>query len=230
MQRSPGWIADRGRVALGDDPAVVEDLDPVAQVHDQRDVVGDEDDRDAQLVADAGGSAPAAPGSRRVHAGVRLVEQEDPRVRARRRGRSRAGAGRRTAGALQAGRRCSIEPEQLEQLDRAHPSSSRSLTPEGRRREQRAEQRARHVPTGAPTFTLSMTGRSPNSRMFWNVRAMPSASDRVGRRAGDRRGPRTGSSPLVGCRNPDRTWNSVVLPAPFGPITPWMVRAGSRSS
>ena len=50
-----GIGADRRRVALGDDPAVVEDLDPVAQVHHQRDVVGDEDDRDPLLVADAAG-------------------------------------------------------------------------------------------------------------------------------------------------------------------------------
>ena len=41
-----GVGADRGRRPSAIDPAVVEDLDAVAQVHDQRDVVGDEDDRD----------------------------------------------------------------------------------------------------------------------------------------------------------------------------------------
>src|SRR4026209_29099 len=41
------------RVALGDELAVVEDLDPIAQAHDERDVVGDEDDGDRKLVAEA---------------------------------------------------------------------------------------------------------------------------------------------------------------------------------
>ena len=35
--------------------------------------------------------------------------------------------------------------------------------------------------------------------------------------------PRSGSIPLVGRRNPDSRWNSVVLPAPLGPMTPWIV-------
>src|SRR5436190_18562416 len=33
-----------GRYPVGDDPAVIQDLDPIAQVHHQRDVVRDEDD------------------------------------------------------------------------------------------------------------------------------------------------------------------------------------------
>ncbi len=36
--------------------------------------------------------------------------------------------------------------------------------------------------------------------------------------------------PADGRRNPDRRWKSVVLPAPLGPITPWMEPAGRSSS
>src|SRR5262245_61253253 len=36
--------------------------------------------------------------------------------------------------------------------------------------------------------------------------------------------------PLVGRRNSDSTWNSVVFPAPFGPMTPWIVPACNARS
>ena len=73
---------DGRRVALGDEPAVVQDLDPVAQVHHQRDVVRDEDDRDPQLVAQPTDQPEQLLGLDRVHAGVGLVEQEELRPRA----------------------------------------------------------------------------------------------------------------------------------------------------
>src|SRR5690349_965077 len=81
IRRDHLWmVADGRRVALGDDPAVVQHLDPVAQVHDQRDVMGDQHDRDVLLV-------PQPPDQRQqllrldgVHAGVRLIEQEDLRL------------------------------------------------------------------------------------------------------------------------------------------------------
>ena len=81
----------------------------------------------------------------------------------------------------------------------------------------------------SPTLTLSMTGLSPNSRMFWNVRAIP-------RRETFQAGPPVMSvpwkaiDPRVGGRKPESTLNSVVLPAPFGPMTPWIEPAGSWRS
>ena len=68
-------------------------------------------------------------------------------------------------------------------------------------------------------FTLSRTDIALKSRMFWNVRAMPAATVwwvflllmffpmRV-------------MSPVVGAYTPVRRLNTVVFPAPFGPISP----------
>src|SRR5436190_488659 len=70
-----------GRWPVGDDPAVIQDLDAVAQVHDQRDVMRDEDDRDALLVPDAPDQAQEVLRLDGVHAGVRLVEEHDIRLR-----------------------------------------------------------------------------------------------------------------------------------------------------
>ena len=79
------------------------------------------------------------------------------------------------------------------------------------------------------TLTLSRTDSSPNRRMFWNVRAIPArATLYAGAPVMSR--PSNAIVPLVGRRNPDSRWNRVVLPAPLGPITPWIDRGASRSS
>jgi hypothetical protein len=65
--------------------------------------------------------------------------------------------------------------------------------------------------------------------MFWNVRAMPSrATLYEGQPAIS--WPSKAIEPVVGRRKPDRTWNRVVLPAPFGPMTPWIRPAGRSRS
>ena len=69
----------------------------------------------------------------------------------------------------------------------------------------------------APTSTLSSTLRLPNTRPCWNVRARPSAASRSAAR------------PVIVCRanatlpasgdsSPVTRLNTVVLPAPFGPM------------
>ena len=161
------------------EPPVVEDLDPVAQVHDQRDVVGDEDDRDPQLVAQPADEPQQLLRLDRVHAGVRLVEQQDPGLGRRPRARSRAGAGRRTAGCGPAGRAWPASPNSSSSSI-ARSSSSRSRRRNAGLDRSAAEQRARRRGAGRATLTLSRTDRSPNSRMFWNVRPMPSRDDLVG--------------------------------------------------
>ena len=65
--------------------------------------------------------------------------------------------------------------------------------------------------------------------MFWNVRPIPMRETLYAAQFVTSR-PSNAMLPLVGCRNPDRRWNSVVLPAPLGPITPWIEPGARRSS
>ena len=69
-------VADRLRVALGELLAVVQDGDVLRDPHDDLHVVLDEQDRDAELVAQALHEAREVRGLLRVHPGGRLVEQQ----------------------------------------------------------------------------------------------------------------------------------------------------------
>ena len=70
-----------------------------------------------------------------------------------------------------------------------------------------------------PIITFSRADSSEKSRMFWNVRAIPRRAIWCGR-AVVMSVPSCNSEPDVGGVMPVTTLNSVVLPAPFGPITP----------
>ncbi len=71
----------------------------------------------------------------------------------------------------------------------------------------------------APTITFSSSVRFSNSPTPWSVRAIPRRVRRCGRiRVID--SPLQLSEPASGATKPQITLNSVVLPAPFGPITP----------
>ncbi len=74
--------------------------------------------------------------------------------------------------------------------------------------------------TNAPTMTFSCTVRWGNVRTTWNVRPTPRRQSALGLRPGDglRRG--SGPRPASGTRKPLSTLNSVVLPAPLGPMMP----------
>ncbi len=95
----------------------------------------------------------------------------------------------------------SARPDQLEQvhgtgLDLGLPAPERGLGSGSCRKE-----RLGVAQPGRPTMTLSMTDRSPNSRMFWNVRAMPSRATRsAGRRAMS--WPSSSIEPVVGADHP----------------------------
>ena len=78
-------------------------------------------------------------------------------------------------------------------------------------------------------MTLSSTDSSPNSLMFWKVRPTPSRAT-LNARVPVMSRPSKEIDPLVGCMNPDSRWNSVVLPAPLGPMTPWIVSGARRRS
>src|SRR5881397_3261270 len=77
--------------------------------------------------------------------------------------------------------------------------------------------RARGATSG--TMTLAMIGRWRKGRMFWNVPAMPRSTTSHGRRA-VMSAPRNTMLPASGLRIFVISRSSVVLPAPFGPISP----------
>ena len=74
------------------------------------------------------------------------------------------------------------------------------------------------IRTCRPTRTFSSAVIDGNSRMFWKVRAMPFSVTDAG--SWGSRSPRSDTEPDVGAYRPVRQLNSVVLPAPFGPIRP----------
>ena len=75
------------------------------------------------------------------------------------------------------------------------------------------------VRTWRPTITFSIAVISPNRRMFWNVRAMPAFATSCGA-DGEYGWPSSSNVPESGWYSPVMTLKNVVLPAPFGPISP----------
>ena len=75
------------------------------------------------------------------------------------------------------------------------------------------------VRTWRPTITFSSAVMSGNSRMFWNVRAMP-ASATLCTADGEYGLPASSKVPESGAYRPVITLKKVVLPAPLGPISP----------
>ena len=73
-----------------------------------------------------------------------------------------------------------------------------------------------------PTITFSSSVISLKMRMFWNVRAMPLRVIWCGLRPSSV-APSSVMSPVVGGSRPVIRLNTVVLPAPFGPIRPEIV-------
>ena len=168
-----GIRPDLSRRALGDDLAVVEDRDPVADAHDDAHVVLDEQDGQAQLGAELADEIGHLAGLAVVHAGGGFVEQEELRAGRRGPARSQAGVGRRRAGSSPTTRTaCRDRPASSRPIASAIAAcSSRSIF--GVRRTESHQWLPRW--TFRPTRTLSSTDMAPNSRMFWKVRPMPIA-------------------------------------------------------
>ena len=119
------------------------------------------------------------------------------------RGRSRAGAGRRSRAPRRPVGEIS-EAESREQLQR-----------KGMRVEAAPGSRA----AWALISTFSSTLSWPKRRMFWNVRPMPArATSWAGHRVASR--PSIRMRPALGEKRPEMMLRSVVLPDPFGPISP----------
>jgi hypothetical protein len=86
--------------------------------------------------------------------------------------------------------------------------------------------RARGATSG--TITLAMIGRWRNGRVFWKVPAMPRSTTSHGR-SGVMSSPLNTMLPASGLRILVMRRSSVVLPAPFGPISPTISsRASSK--
>src|SRR6187549_3109603 len=175
-------IADRGGIAFRDDPAVVEYLDPLAEIHDERDVMGDEHDGDAPRIADATDQPQQLLGLDGVHAGVRLIEQEDPRVRGDRAGDLKATLVAVWEVPCQAVSML-IEAEQREQLSRAIDELP-FLAPEGRRRQERPDERAPDLRL-EPGLDIVDDRHVPEEPDVLERPRDAQSSDRVGPRARD---------------------------------------------
>ena len=79
-----------------------------------------------------------------------------------------------------------------------------------------------------PTWTFSATVMRGNSRVVWNVRAMPSAAMACGFHPVIGR-PRNLTTPDAGFSAPAMMLSVVVFPAPFGPISARMSPSATRS-
>ena len=152
----------------------------------------------AELVADPADQLHELVLLLRVHAGGRLVEQQELRVAWPARARSRAGAAGRRAGSARGSSASAVELEDLEQLARLvrRCASSSCVV--------RAGVRAR-PPSSPPSACGAHAdehvvehGEVANRRMFWNVRAMPSAVDLVRLQPVDAPARRSRTSPAVG--------------------------------
>ena len=176
-------------------------------------------DGDAEAVADLERSARAiALGLVGVHAGHRLVEQQQVAARCTARGPPRRASGRRRTASPTGASSLLAELEELGDLPARVPRAGAPRAGAVGSRSPAATNPAR-VRRWRPSIRFSATVWAADSAMFWKVRATPSAAIRCGRSpvsVGRRRSaPRR---PPAG-RRPDSTLNSVDLPAPFGPMT-----------
>ena len=190
-----GVVADLGGRALGDLAAELQHDDPVGDAHDQPHVVLDQQ-HGVALVADLADQVHQLRLLGRVEAGGRLVEAQQLRARSPSRGRSRAGAGRRRRGSRPARRRA-----RRRRRTRAAPSPRPCASRLGRGGARGVRNSALSSPTlllaSAPTMTFSRAVIDLNSRMFWNVRAMPELGDLVPLQLRQRRCPSNRIWPLV---------------------------------
>jgi len=78
----------------------------------------------------------------------------------------------------------------------------------------------------APTITFSSTVSRGKGFKIWNVRATPRRLSTSGRSPVIAR-PSKRTSPVSGARKPVTRLKSVVLPAPFGPMSPTIAPAST---
>ena len=215
-------VADLGRRALGDLAPEVDHHDPVADPEHELDVVLDEQHGHARLGRRTGGRGRRARSSRcrRARQPVRRATAPTAPTRSPERSR-RAAAGRR--GARPGGGRG--RPRARTRARCSPRSAGAAVAParpgRGGRRTACARPRRR---AGSPR------PRSPRRARATGTNA---GRPRAARRAGPQARPAIGvplrsMRPLVGLVKPVRASTIVVLPAPFGPISPTTSRGATR--
>ena len=175
-------VAHRRRVALGDLLAVVEHRDLLGDAHHDLHVVLDEQDGEAPLVAQALHERGEGIGFLGVHARRGLVEQQQLGVGGQRPGdldASLVAVGEVDGQMFVHGPLQADVLQRLRRLRRA-PRFSSLATHGGRRIEPNSPAFMREC---WPTMTFSSAVMVPKSRMFWKVRATPSAMILSGRPA-----------------------------------------------
>ena len=165
-----------------------------------------------------------------VQAAGRLVEQQQPRLARPGPGPSRPAcaargpaptASRRPGRRRPAGPAPAMRPVAQPPLVAVRPGQRRAC----------ADQKPARRWLAAPIMTFSSTVRPANRPVPWSVRAMPSPASLCGRSRASGRPPKL-IVPACGRTKPHRTFSSVVLPAPFGPMIPvtWRPAAVSETS
>ena len=196
-----GVVADQlRRRALGDDPALVHDHQPVAELLGLVHVVGGEHQRHALLLEPEQPVPEQVPGLR-VEAGGRLVEQQQLGLVDQRRGRSSAGASCRRRGRRPWPSALSVSCDELEQLVGA-----------------RADLAARQPEVAAVDDEVVADGELGVEGVLLRADAEPGRGSPGRRVAGSR--PRMRSSPPVGGETQPIIRIVEDLPAPFGPRKP----------
>lgn len=159
---------DLRRNARRDLLAEVDDIDAVGDVHDKIHVMLDEEDGQAEPVADAADESGQFKRLLRVHASRRLVEQQQLRT-----GRQRAGNFKPALLAIRQSRRqlvlYIVKADDFQQLQRLFALRSLLLMVGAERGGKTLDVRR----TCMAVRTFSKTVIDLNRRMFWNVRAMP---------------------------------------------------------
>ena len=210
-----GVLADRRGRAFGDLAAEIQHRDGVRRVHHQLHVVLDQQHGRAAL-GDGADRSRQAFRFIRGKPGRRLVEQQELGLRGKRAGdfeqpllavgeRARL----RIGGALRARRSRAVRGPAPR--PRARPAACARLRSS-------ADSTPPLVWRWQPTWMFSSTERFWNSCTSWKVRTRPAAAICSGGRA-VMSSPANTMRPAFGVWNPEIRLNSVVLPAPFGPIT-----------
>ena len=196
--------ADLRRRPLGERAPAVEDVDAVADLHDQRDVVVDQQHARAEVVADGADDGGEGGDLGLVQPGRRLVHQHEPRLERER--------PRDAEPALVAVRQ---DRGRARRRARARPSSSSSSVGApprlARARRPRAERRDLDVLAHGEAAEQPPVLERPRE---------PGAAAPVRRPARDLASPPSSIRPDDGRSKPVRRLTSVVFPAPFGPIRP----------
>ena len=173
-----GVALDLVRRARGDPLAEGEHGDAVAQVHHHAHVVLDEHDRDAPLLLDVEDEAGHVLGLLLVHAGHRLVEEQDAWPHGQRAGQ----VDPLLQPVGQAPHRAVAQVLDLQEVDDLvlHLLPERDLLAPCPGGERHGGEDASAEAAWAPSFTLSRTVIPSKRATFWKVRARPSAARRSG--------------------------------------------------